>query len=106
MNKQLLDQMSAYAGAMANSKRLEILTLLANGEMTAGEIAKTANLTMPNLSQHLTVMKQFGIVRSRKEGLNQRYSLTGLIHSDVFRTIRAAVISHLERTQELLKAVR
>lgn len=112
MNQQILDHMAKYAGVLSNPKRLEILALLGKrGEMTAGDIAKTVDVTMPNLSQHLGIMKQYGLVASRKVGLNMIYGLNGsqtegTLHPlAVLGAIKAAVIHQLEQQRDLLAAV-
>lgn len=60
---------------LANAKRLQILNLLKNGEMSVGAMVAALNIAKPNLSQHLAVMRQKGILASRREGTTIYYRL-------------------------------
>jgi DNA-binding transcriptional ArsR family regulator len=60
---------------LANSKRLEILNLLKNGEMGVEEILKHTKLPKSNLSQHLALMRHNGLVKTRRDGLNIFYRI-------------------------------
>ena len=66
------DQIYAYHAEMcqvfSHPKRLEVINVLRDGEMTVGELAQRVGLTVGNLSQHLSMMKERHILLSRKEG--------------------------------------
>ncbi|OGW77073.1 MAG: hypothetical protein A3J52_01625 [Omnitrophica bacterium RIFCSPHIGHO2_02_FULL_49_9] len=59
--------------SMANPTRLKILNALENGEQSVDVMAKSLGLRKANLSQHLAVLRQRGIVATRREGLNIYY---------------------------------
>lgn len=59
--------------AMANPIRLKILNALQRGEQSVQVLAKTLKLRKANLSQHLAILRQRGIVATRREGLNIYY---------------------------------
>ncbi len=61
---------------LASPARLKIIAALSRGEMSAGAIVAVLGTRKANVSQHLAVMRQRGIVRARREGLNVYYSLT------------------------------
>lgn len=68
------DQMGAHADdaarllkALANDKRLLILCLLVDGEMSVGEINQRVDLSQSALSQHLALLRADGLVRTRRE---------------------------------------
>jgi DNA-binding transcriptional ArsR family regulator len=61
--------------AIGDGIRRRFLDLLANGEMTAGEIAAPFAISRPAVSQHLRVLRDAGLVSVRKEGQEQIYSL-------------------------------
>ncbi|OGN91761.1 MAG: hypothetical protein A2Z70_02905 [Chloroflexi bacterium RBG_13_48_17] len=52
----------------SHPKRLEAINVLRDGEMTVSELAQRLGLTVGNLSQHLSMMKERHILLSRKEG--------------------------------------
>ena len=59
-----------------NSKRLEILNLLRDKEMSVTDLTKRTKLSQVNVSQHLSIMKSKGIVASKRRGKNIYYSIT------------------------------
>ena len=61
--------------AIAQPTRREILSLLAQGELSAGVIAARFDLTQPAISQHLRVLREAGLVSQRREGSRRIYSV-------------------------------
>ena len=63
--------------AMSNQTRLMILCQLLHGEKTAGELDALTNLSQSALSQHLAVLRDHGLVVTRRESQNIFYSIDG-----------------------------
>lgn len=61
--------------ALANDKRLLILCLLAEGEHSVGELNALLDLSQSALSQHLAVLREEGLVGTRREAQTIYYSL-------------------------------
>jgi DNA-binding transcriptional ArsR family regulator len=59
--------------AIAGPRRRQILTLVRDGELSAGEIAEHFDVTRPAVSQHLTVLKEAGLVSERRNGTRRLY---------------------------------
>ena len=59
--------------AIAEPRRREILTLLADGEQPAGVIAARFEVTRPAISQHLAVLRAAGLVTERRDGTRRFY---------------------------------
>jgi DNA-binding transcriptional ArsR family regulator len=59
--------------AIAEPRRRQILRLVREGEMTAGEIASHFAVTRPAISQHLTVLKDAGLLAERRDGTKRIY---------------------------------
>jgi DNA-binding transcriptional ArsR family regulator len=59
--------------AIAQPKRREILRLLAQGEMSAGEVAARFSVTQPAISQHLKVLREAGLIEARAAGPRRLY---------------------------------
>ena len=85
MNAAVLDEMTEifhlqahYCTCFSNEKRLQILYLLKEGEKSVGEIAETMGLTQQNVSQHLRIMKDRGVLRSRKSGQTVYYRISNM----------------------------
>jgi DNA-binding transcriptional ArsR family regulator len=65
--------MDAALKAIAAPRRRQILSLVRDGELSAGEIAAHFDVTQPAVSQHLTVLKEAGLVRERRNGTRRLY---------------------------------
>lgn len=61
---------------MANPKRLHMLNLLAQKEMSVEELAKEVGARMANVSQHLAVLRANRFVQSRREGTSIYYRIS------------------------------
>jgi DNA-binding transcriptional ArsR family regulator len=59
--------------ALAEPRRREILRVLADRELAAGDIAARFDVTRPAISQHLAVLRQAGLVEERRQGTSRRY---------------------------------
>jgi DNA-binding transcriptional ArsR family regulator len=59
--------------AIAEPRRRRILALVRDGELSAGEIAAHFEVTRPAISQHLTVLKEAGLVTERRNGTRRLY---------------------------------
>jgi|SRR5579862_8358073 DNA-binding transcriptional ArsR family regulator len=59
--------------AIAEPRRREILRLVAHDEMAAGEIAAAFDVTRTAVSQHLTVLRNAGLITERREGTRRLY---------------------------------
>jgi len=59
----------------ANDKRLEIINLLKDREMSNSELMQKTGLPKVNISQHMNVLKSKGVVTARREGIQIYYSI-------------------------------
>ncbi len=73
--KDLFAHFARIARVLGNGNRLELLELLAQGERNVEALANTARLSIANTSQHLQQLRQTGLVKARKHGLQVYYSL-------------------------------
>ena len=65
--------MEAALKALVEPRRRAILTLVRDDELSAGEIARQFEVTRPAISQHLTVLKEAGLVSERRDGTRRFY---------------------------------
>jgi DNA-binding transcriptional ArsR family regulator len=61
--------------AIAETRRREILDALSGGEKAVGAIVDELSLTQPQVSKHLRVLSEVGLVTSRADGRRRLYSL-------------------------------
>ncbi|PKN03168.1 transcriptional regulator [Candidatus Dependentiae bacterium HGW-Dependentiae-1] len=65
----------AFLKLLAEENRLKIVCLLAQGELCVCDIWGALNIPQNLTSHHLKALKKYGLITSRKEGLNVYYSL-------------------------------
>ncbi len=93
MDRSLGAQMQARAEeaaellkALSNPQRLRVMCILIDGEKTVGELNAQIDLSQSALSQHLAVLRDGGLVRTRRESQNVYYSV---VDGPVHRIIQA-----------------
>ena len=69
--------------ALSDPTRREILKLLTSGEKTAGELADRFDMTKPTVSHHFQVLKDAGLIESRRDGQKIFYSLNTTVVQDI-----------------------
>ena len=62
-------------GVLAEPNRQEILSALADGELTVGQLTSRLGLSQPGVSKHLRVLREAGLVSSRVDGPRRLYSV-------------------------------
>ena len=62
--------------SMANADRLMLLCQLTQGERSVGELEAILDIRQPTLSQQLTVLREAGLVSTRREGKNIFYNIS------------------------------
>lgn len=78
--------------ALSDETRLKILKLLEKGELCVCEIISALNMVQPKVSFHLGILRDAGLVKTRKKG---KWILYSLDDSDLFK--RFLLLSVLER---------
>ena len=79
--------MNAVFKALNDPTRREILELLKEKEMTAGEIADQFNMSWPSISHHLDLLKQAKLVDAEKEGQYIYYSLNTTVVDEILKWV-------------------
>lgn len=67
--------MDAVLRALADQSRRRVLQALAEGEVTAGELAELLPIARPGVSRHLRVLREAGLVEVRQQAQRRIYSL-------------------------------
>lgn len=71
--------------ALNDPTRREILELLQQRDMTAGEIVEHFSLSGPSISYHLDLLKQAGLVSAEKQGQYILYSLNTTVVDEIMK---------------------
>ena len=70
------NRFAAVARALGDPKRLCVLESLADGEASVGDLATRVSCQVPNMSQHLAVLRAAGLVTARRDGNTVYYRLS------------------------------
>lgn len=81
--------MDATIRALADPTRREILRMLREGDLAAGEIAARFEMTAPTVSHHLSVLRDAGLVQAERDGRSVVYSIdTTVVHEFLEEMLR------------------
>jgi ArsR family transcriptional regulator len=92
--------------ALAHPVRIKILEILVRGDRSVQELQKALKLDQPVVSQQLAVLRNRGIVTSRKQGLTVRYSLRDPAVGELLSVARRIFNNHLVDTRGMLTELR
>ena len=95
---------SALCKTLANVKRQQILDTLRDREMTVGQLVEETGLSQPNLSQHLSILRNKGVVTVRREGSYAYYSITNLKIIEAFDLITEVMQEGLQEQQRMARS--
>jgi ArsR family transcriptional regulator len=80
---------AAISHALADAKRLCVLECLSQGERSVSDLSREASCQVPNMSQHLAVLRSAGLVESRRDGNTVLYRLTDPRILEAYRLIKS-----------------
>jgi ArsR family transcriptional regulator len=82
------ERYAAVGRALADPKRLCVLESLAIGELSVSDLSTRVGCQVPNMSQHLAVLRRAGLVTSRREGNTILYRLADHRVLEAYRLIQ------------------
>lgn len=91
---------------LANPKRLQIVHLLKEGELSVTEIVSAMGIPKANASQHLSLMRQKGLVVSRREGTSIYYRLSSSKITEACALMREVLLTLLAGQETLSRSIR
>lgn len=101
--KELYSLHADMCKVFSNPTRLEILNLLRDREMSVTELIGKTKLSQANISQHLGIIKNKGIVTSNRNGKNIYYRLTSPKIIKAFDIIREVLRERLSKNGKIVK---
>jgi len=90
---------------LANPTRLKILNALRDQEIPVAELARRTGTSMPNLSQHLAILRQRRVVLTRREGVTIYYRIANAKILQAFDIMRDVLFEQLSEGRRLVAAV-
>jgi len=101
--KKMYKLMAQVIAAAGHEIRLAILDYLKDGEKCVCDIAEHVEANRSNVSRHLSVMLNAGLVSQRKEGLKMMYSLRTPCILNITKCVMGVLQERLRETSELLE---
>ena len=105
MKQKLYELHAQMCQVFTSPKRLEILNLLRDRELSVGQLVNLVNIRQTNLSQHLTILREKGIVKTKREGTTIYYSLANPKIIKAFDIIRQILIERLSENEKLARGI-
>jgi ArsR family transcriptional regulator len=90
---------------LANPTRLKILNALRDQEIPVAELARRTGTSMPNLSQHLAILRQRRVVVTRRQGVTIHYRIANPKILQAFDIMREVLFEQLSEGRRLVAAV-
>ena len=103
MKDMLFELHASMCRVFTSPKRLEILNILRDKELSVGQMLRLIRIRQANLSQHLNILKEKGIVNTRRSGVTIYYSLANPKIIKAFDIIRQILIERLSANEKLAK---
>ncbi|KPJ86290.1 MAG: hypothetical protein AMS17_13130 [Spirochaetes bacterium DG_61] len=94
---------SGFCSTFSSPKRLEILNVLRDSELTVSEILERMSISKTNLSQHLAVMKNQGVLETRREGQHIYYHVANKKILQAYDLIQEVLIELMNKKLATLK---
>ena len=89
--EELFALQAGFCKGMAHPTRMRLLESLRDGEKRVSELAEAAGVTQANASQHLAVLRQFGLLGTRRSGSAIYYRIRDRRVAEVYDLVRNCV---------------
>ncbi len=86
-----------FCKILSDANRLLIIAELTQGEESVSELTQRLNLHQSNVSKHLGLMREHGLVNSRREGSTIYYSLSDTRISEAIKLLQEAQAAQIEK---------
>lgn len=103
MEDQLYTYHAGMCKVLSHPKRLELINIIRDKEMSAGELGEKLKLPPANLSQHLTMMRERHILVSRKEGNVVYYRIANPRLLEAFDLLREILFAQIRQDAALIR---
>ncbi len=104
MKNQIFHLHAEVCKTLSHPKRLEILSILQEDEMIAGEIVKKMKTSKANVSQHLALMRNAGILDARREGVNIYYRISSSKVIQACDLMREVLMDNHDKKEKLFQS--
>jgi ArsR family transcriptional regulator len=100
-DKRIFQLHAEICKTLSNPIRLEILSLLRDQKKSVNEIAALTGVRQATISQHLAVLRQRGVVSTRREGINVYYDVANPKITRACDLMREVLFEHIASMNEI-----
>ncbi len=101
-DKKIFEIQAEVCKVLTSPKRLEIIHALKDGEKSVSELVEILGIPKANVSQHLSILRSRGILKSRREGVNIFYSIANPKVIEACRLMREVLMEQLMNNSILI----
>ncbi len=105
LEKRLYELQAEVCKTLANPKRLEIINALKDGEKSVTDLVGILGVPKANVSQHLAVMRNSGVLVNRRDGVNIFYSLASPKVTEACMLMKEVLTERLKSKSGLLDKI-
>jgi ArsR family transcriptional regulator len=105
-NMALYEMQANICHSLSHPVRLYILDLLSSEEMSSTQLLDILEIPKANLSQHISVLREAGILKTRKEGTFQYLSLAVPRIKDACQLVRGILLDRLNEEQKTMSELK
>ncbi len=97
---ELYEMKAELCKTFADAKRLRIIDALRGGEKTVSELVKLIGSSQAVVSRHLMLLRDRGVVKARREGVNMYYSLTDNKIGEACDLVHQVLLNQIQKDRE------
>ncbi len=106
LEERLYELHASVCKIMASPKRLKLINTLQDKEMTVSELVNLTGMGKVNVSQHLAVLREKGIVTARRDGMHIYYKLTNLKVLQACELMREVLFDQMKEQHHVIEEAR
>ncbi|MFC2058271.1 ArsR/SmtB family transcription factor [Chloroflexota bacterium] len=95
---------AGFCKNLADANRLLIINELSGSELSVGDLAQRLGLSQSNVSKHLALMRDYGLVLTRREGSNIYYSLSDPRIFQAIKLLKEVQADQIEKQRALAQS--
>lgn len=104
--EEVFETVAQYFSILAEPARLRILHAICQEEKAVGQIVAETAMSQTNVSRHLNLMYQSGVLKRRKDGSQVFYGVADATLTELCRAVCVRVSSELDDKKELKRSFR
>jgi ArsR family transcriptional regulator len=105
MKKSIFELQADICKTFSNPKRLEIINLLKEKEMSSSELMQMTGLSKVNISQHMNILKSKGVVLTRREGVVLYYRIANPKIVQACTLMREVLMEQLQENKRIVSGL-